>query len=274
MNPRTGSLELIHRAPTKRTRKPALLFVHGAYVGAWCWDVHFLRYLAGCGFPSYALSLRGHGASGCDREFSMLGIDDYVDDVERIVAILGEVPVLIGHSMGGLVVARLLGRSAASDSCALGAVLMAPVPMTGLTPAVLGLAMHAPMLLLEMNQMQLGQARFKELTHIRRALFSPQLEEARIRSYFSQMQHEAQRALLEMSMLHLSAFPPKPQSPLLVLGAENDGFFGRELVGATARGLGAACEIFPSMAHAMMLEPEWRVVADRIAQWADGLVKA
>jgi len=27
-------------------------------------------------------------------------------------------------------------------------------------------------------------------------------------------------------------------------------------------------------AVATVLEPEWRVVADRIAQWADGLVKA
>ena len=161
MSPRTCSLELIHRTPSKRMRKPALLFVHGAYVGAWCWDVHFLRYLAECGFPSYALSLRGHGASGCDREFSMLGIDDYVADVERVVAYARRVPVLIGHSMGGLVVARLLGRSAASNAGAPGAVLMAPVPMTGLIPAVSGVAMHAPMLLLEMNQVQLGQAWFE-----------------------------------------------------------------------------------------------------------------
>ena len=73
MDNRIGcSLELLRRVPSKPTRRPALLFVHGAYVGAWCWDVHFLRHFAARGFPSYALSLRGMGrahAKGTTRAF-------------------------------------------------------------------------------------------------------------------------------------------------------------------------------------------------------------
>ncbi len=37
-------LEVLHRKPARdRKRKaPPLVFIHGAYAGAWCWDEHFL----------------------------------------------------------------------------------------------------------------------------------------------------------------------------------------------------------------------------------------
>ena len=263
------ALELIHRAPSGRPRGPALLFVHGAYVGAWCWDVHFLPYLAGRGYPSYAASLRGHGSSGCDVDYALLGIDDYVDDVERACERIEGPLVLVGHSMGALVVRRLLARSAPTTARALGAVLMAPVPSSGLTPAVWGLAFSSPLLLAEMNRVQFGHARFDELTHIRRALFSAGADDALMRRYFGRMQRESQRALFEMSMLHLLVQPPAAKVPLLVLGAVEDGFFAPELIAATARGLAAPCEFFPDMAHAMMLETGWRDVADRIVAWTE-----
>jgi pimeloyl-ACP methyl ester carboxylesterase len=122
-----------------------------------------------------------------------------------------------------------------------------------------------------MNQVQFGHARFDQLAHVRRALFSDNVDDALVRGYFRRMQHEAQSALMEMSMLHLSALRPIPKVPLLVLGATNDGFFTPGLVAATAHGLGAACEIVPDMAHAMMLEPGWRDAADRIADWVERL---
>jgi pimeloyl-ACP methyl ester carboxylesterase len=265
-------LELICRSPPRRTRKPALVFVHGAYVGAWCWDVHFLAYFARSGYASYALSLRGHGASGCDGAYSAQGLDAYVEDVESVLARIDEPLVLIGHSMGGLVVSRCLARPHAAYRERLRAgVLMAPVPRTGLVPAVMGLALRSPLLLAELNQIQFGRSRPRALTHVRRALFSADLDEAIVRSYFVRMQPESQQAILEMSMLHFLWPDPAPAVPLLVLGAQDDGFFAPELVCADARKLGAPCEIFPDIAHAMMLERRWQRVADHIADWAAAL---
>src|ERR1700756_2747040 len=37
-----------------------LLFVHGGWHGAWCWDDHFLDFFAAAGYRAVALSLRGH----------------------------------------------------------------------------------------------------------------------------------------------------------------------------------------------------------------------
>jgi hypothetical protein len=41
------------------------------------------------------------------------------------------------------------------------------------------------------------------------------------------------------------------------------------MVDATARAYGVSAEIFPGMAHAMMLEPDWRKVADRMLDWLE-----
>jgi hypothetical protein len=39
-------LEVISRQPERRRFKTPLLFVHGAWHGAWCWEEKFLPYFA------------------------------------------------------------------------------------------------------------------------------------------------------------------------------------------------------------------------------------
>src|SRR5258708_4271807 len=74
-------------------RRPPLLFVHGGYCDSWCWQPHFLPWFAARGSSSYALSLRGHGASGGQGSLFVAGLDDYAADVERVVAQLPAAPV-------------------------------------------------------------------------------------------------------------------------------------------------------------------------------------
>ena len=76
-------LEMI--ANTKNeTRLTPILFVHGAWHAAWCWE-NFLPYFAQQGYPSYAVSLRGHGASeGRDKIRWHSAAHGYVADVTQI----------------------------------------------------------------------------------------------------------------------------------------------------------------------------------------------
>ncbi len=39
-------LEVLRREPASASESAPLLFVHGAFHGAWCWDVHFLPWFA------------------------------------------------------------------------------------------------------------------------------------------------------------------------------------------------------------------------------------
>lgn len=80
---------------------PPLVLVHGAAncSGVWAfWQTH----LAQRGWPSYAVDLRGHGGSG-PADLSTTTMEDYTDDVGRVLDELRRPAVVVGWSMGGLV---------------------------------------------------------------------------------------------------------------------------------------------------------------------------
>jgi pimeloyl-ACP methyl ester carboxylesterase len=128
-------LEMLSEAPKGPQRQPAVLFVHGAWQGAWCWET-FRPYFAENGYTAYAVSLRGHGNSEHPSYFfSWMRIRDYVADVAQAVDQLPGNPVLVGYSMGGLVRQKYL-----EDHAAPGAILLAPVPTQGVLRTALRIA--------------------------------------------------------------------------------------------------------------------------------------
>src|SRR5512145_671611 len=110
MLPFEAHLEIRRRLPALPTRKPPLLFIHGGYCDAWCWEPYFLPWFASRGYPAYALSLRGHGMSGGAETLFATALDDYEADVEHAAGGLPAPPVLIGHSMGAAIVERIVAK--------------------------------------------------------------------------------------------------------------------------------------------------------------------
>src|SRR3954469_12840970 len=111
---KVGGLELISHTPARRAKPTKLLFVHGAFVAAWCWDDNFLPYFAEHGFAAHAVSLRGHGGSEGRAELSSTTVNDYEADVQLVASHLGAPVAVIGHSMGAMVVQRCLHKLNAS----------------------------------------------------------------------------------------------------------------------------------------------------------------
>ena len=96
-----------------RERIP-LVLIHGAWLSASSFE-NFADYFEQRGFAVSAPEWpRKHGdveelRAGGD-ELAGLGLDEIVDHYESLVRALGQPPVLIGHSFGGLVVELLLDR--------------------------------------------------------------------------------------------------------------------------------------------------------------------
>ncbi len=259
-------LELISHGPASPAHPAPLLFVHGAFVAAWCWDDYFLPYFARRGFEAHALSLRGHGGSGGQEALSLAGMDDYETDVLRIVRHIGKPPVIVGHSMGGMVVQRCLYRANAAA-----AVLMASVPPEGLFGSSFLLAARDPGLFGEINLILNARAGFAAARDLRRAVFSERLADAEVERHLARMQPESQRAMFDLSWpQHLFTGRAKG-IPVLVLGGAKDAFFPASMVESTARIYGVEAEILPDIAHAMMLDPDWRQAAARIVEWLSGI---
>eukprot|EP00955_Chlamydomonas_euryale_P040753 351801-Chlamydomonas_euryale.AAC.16 len=60
----TAALMISHEfAHVQDNGRPPLLFLHGSYHGAWCWQENFLPFFADVGYNAYALSFRGQGES-------------------------------------------------------------------------------------------------------------------------------------------------------------------------------------------------------------------
>ena len=101
-------LEVIDKGHSSAAHPVPLLFVHGGWHGAWCWDDQFLGFFAENGFRAVAVSLRTHGKSVTSQRLRTCSIADYVDDAKAAADQLDGQPVIVGHSMGGFVVQKFL----------------------------------------------------------------------------------------------------------------------------------------------------------------------
>lgn len=257
-------LELITQDPTTAHRTPPLLFVHGMWHGAWCWQEHFLPYFAQRGFTCTAVSMRGHGGSQGRERLRRTRVRDLVADVESVADGLPEPPVLIGHSLGGFVVQKYLESHRAA-----GAVLLAPVPPTGALRVTLRTARHHTGPFLKANaQLRLGPlVATPELA--RANFFSPSLPQGDVVRYQRQLQDDSYLTFVDMLALDLVRRKRVHPVPMLVLGGQDDAMFSPAEIQRTGMGYAAQTEIVPGVAHDMMLDTGWQTVAERIASWLD-----
>ncbi|MFC7450465.1 alpha/beta hydrolase [Rhodococcus daqingensis] len=254
-------LEVIDRGPGSARHATPLLFIHGAWHGAWCWDEHFLDYFADEGYRALAVSLRGHGNSPAGKPIRTLTIADYVADVVSVADSLPVKPVVIGHSMGGFVVQKYLESHDAPAG-----VLLASTPPAGWRGSMLrGARRHPlPFLKASVTRKPLYLVDTPELA--RAWLFSAQMRDTKVVRYAARLQNESDRALRDM----LFVDPRRTNRvtvPVLVLGADHDTAHTPGEIRATASAYGTQAEFFPNMAHDMMLETGWRDVAGHIAKW-------
>lgn len=123
-----------------------MFFVHGGMGSAWVWH-EYMRYLAAHGVTSYAISMRGHGASWHPSFLRMLYTTtkrdfagDVVTGIKAVEEWEGRRVVLVGHSSGGGLSQFILNEG---DVEVEGLALLGAVPGSGSYVAVL-LFLHPP----------------------------------------------------------------------------------------------------------------------------------
>ncbi len=254
-------LEVIAREYEGESSYPPLLFVHGSCHAAWCWDEHFLPYFAAHGFDAYALSLRGHGASGGPWSLRWTSIADYVADVEQVAAELPGEPVVIGHSLGGFIVQKYLERHEAP-----GAVLVAPAPAVGMLAASTRMSRRDPLLSLQLLLSLEPYTMFATPERARRLLFSPDIDSETLHRHWSRLGRESFRSWVQMLTTH-----PAPErirrTPILTLAGGDDRLIPESALRRTADLYGADLTFLPDTAHDIMLEQYWQQAADAMLDW-------
>jgi pimeloyl-ACP methyl ester carboxylesterase len=262
---------IIARQPTGNPQRLPLLFIHGAWHGAWCWDAHFLPYFAEHGYASYALDLRGHGGHWIDAPMWSLTVDDYVQDVSMAAAHIAQAhdglhPVLIGHSMGGYVVQKYIERFSVP-----GAVLFASIPVMGTLPLTLRLLRDYPLTTLTSGLGVRGYPFVKQVNRVHTLFFSAGMPREEVAAYQAKMGNESFRILLDAGLLKRPRPHAAKLTSLFVMAAESDAVFPVSEEEATARAYNVPLHVVDDIAHDMMLEHQWQRSADPILTWLAGL---
>lgn len=254
-------------ANPNKVKVPPLLFIHGAFSEARVWDKNFLGFFADNGYEAHALSLRGHGLSDGHNRIYTWRLSDYVDDVARTVEDnISQPPLLIGHSMGGMVIQKYLEKYPKVA----GIILMASVPPQGLLLSNLYMLKRHPVLMQQMFIFSILGPKYGSINLLRNLLFSPDMPEEEICTLMQYAQPESYLVTLDMMGLDpLKINPDNIKVPILVLGTNSDVFIAPALVCKTAAFYHAKYHIFNGIAHAMMLDRGWKNVADYIKSWIE-----
>lgn len=254
-------LEVIDKGSATESHPVPLLFVHGAWHAAWCWDANFLNFFADKGYRAVAPSLRGHGNSSTDKPLRSCSVADFVEDIASVADSLPVPPVIIGHSMGGFFVQKYLE----SHHCPAG-VLMTSMPPQGNLGATWRWLRDYPGQFLKIAATGRTLPYINTPAAARRKFFSAWTPESDVVKYAALLQEDSARVGIDCLVLSLPR-PRRITTPLLVLGADDDGAHTRKEILATARAYRTEAEFFPRMGHDMMLEPGWADVAERIHTW-------
>lgn len=244
--------------PATGARRHPLLFVHGAWHGAWCWE-RFLPWFADRGWECHALDLRGHGESPSVRSLRRTRIRDYVDDVAAVVDSLDEDPIVIAHSMGALVAQRFL-----EERDLPGAVLLAPVPLGGVLRATLRTAWRHPLKFLQANlTWDLGPLVSKRSV-AKDLFFADDTPDVDVDRFWPMMQSESYLAYLDMLLL-VRARPQLIRTPVSVVAGSADRIFTVPEHRKMCRPYGTELVVIDGAAHDLMLDPRWEQAAAAIA---------
>jgi len=265
-------LEVISKLPSSAGHAPPILFVHGAWHAAWCWDEFFLDYFAANGYAAHAISLRAHGGSDRGIGLHRCRIRHYVEDVATVASALQESPILVGHSMGGFVVQKLLETHSAPA-----AFLLASIPPNGSRSTYARLMRNRPFDVLRANATFSLWPFISDPDRAQRLLFSAAASGEDVARYHRQLQDESMLGSLDCLALERVAVS-QVRSPVHVMGAADDAVVTDYEIRATARAYGTEAVVFDNVAHDMMLDPNWRIVADSMirkidAQFREGLSK-
>jgi pimeloyl-ACP methyl ester carboxylesterase len=89
--------------------RPDILFIHGAFTRGTRWRP-WIRYFTAAGYRCYAPSLPAHDPPD-PVALARLTFADYVEAIARLQQTFATPPIVIGHSMGGLIAQHIAARA-------------------------------------------------------------------------------------------------------------------------------------------------------------------
>lgn len=263
-------LEVLRRAPVEKSGKPPLVFLHGSYHAAWCWNVHFMPYFAQRGYDTYAVSFRGQGGSDVPEGSPAGLLEEHTSDIQHFLGEMDMEPVLFGHSFGGLVVMNYVNLESPPVK-AIG--LLNSVPPSGNQEMIMRYLVRMPIKSLRITYSFVAQAFSKDPKLCRETFFSEELDEEALQQYMELLRTSSKARLVDLRALRKSVPIGRPRAslPALVLGGEKDAVVDLEGLKETGIAYNASPVLISKLAHDCMLDAHWEDAAGAILSFVEGL---
>ena len=250
-----------------------IFMIHGMWGGAWYWR-NYTNVFEKAGYRCVTTTLRHHDMdpkAAPDPRLGSTSLLDYAEDLEREIRSLGVKPIIVGHSMGGLL-AQMLGARGLAKAL----VLLTPASPSGIIPIRVSVARSFLSVSLRwgfwrrpMRQTE-NEARYSMLQ-----LLSP----AEQHGVYERFVYESGRAFFEIGFWPLDrrgaarVDETKITCPMLVIGATQDRITPASVVRRVAKKYRhvATYKEFPNHAHWVVGEPQWQEVAEHVRQWLSAL---
>jgi pimeloyl-ACP methyl ester carboxylesterase len=249
-----------------------IFMIHGMWVGPWFWD-NYVDLFGQAGYRCVAPTLRFHDmdpAAEPDPRLGATSLLDYAEDLEREIRALGTQPIIMGHSMGGLL-AQIVG----SRGLAKALVLLGPAP-----PAGNRMLLHPSVL----RSFWSGQTKwafwgkpfrqtFEEAVYSMLHLLPPDEQ----REAYGRLVYESGRAASEIGYWFID---PRRAArveesdvtcPVLVVGASEDRITPAQITRWVARKYSSVSTYkqFDNHAHYLVAQPGWPDVAEYVEKWLE-----
>lgn len=230
--------------------KETIVFVHGVCHGAWCWEEKFIPYFQELGYKCIALNLPGHETPGSTQRISY-SLNDYVQALHQAAEKLDQPPIIIGHSMGGMILQRFLKTGTCKK-----AILLSSVPPSGALMASLRVIVN-----------QLGTLPYLftgDLLGVFTKYPLLMFNDAKIaEKHTANMCAESFLAFvgLVVPVFH------KITTPLFVIGGSDDQLITVQEFSQTAKHYGAKLAIIKGGSHDLMLDVDFEKTAKVIQEW-------
>jgi non-heme chloroperoxidase len=247
-----------------------IVMIHGMWAGGWLWE-NYRRFFEERGYACLIPTLRLHDVDPKAPPPDGLGTTsllDYAADLEKQIRQLDRLPILMGHSMGGLIAQIVANRGLASAL-----VLLSSAPPGGI------FVVRPSMIKSLSSCLRWGfwnrpiRQKFAEAVYSSMHLIPAEEQ----RSTYDRYVYESGRALYEMGFWFLDLKRASRVNgatitfPVLVIAGSEDRLTPTPLVRKIAARYGSSATYreYRHHAHRLIHEPGWQEIAADIADWLE-----
>jgi len=254
-------LEIVKQTGQEPRKNITLLFVPGLYQGAWAFADNLMPFFAARGFDVCAYSPRGHGASSGHEDAWKLHFDNFFEDLQTVARSLRGPVVLVGHSMGGMLVEKYL-----ENDSAFAAVLLCTPDGRDLRATRFTVLRRYFWPTLKFALTGNPDYLYHDRESCRDLLFAGDRSSATDKALARIAAQDGSHSVMK-ELMKFSARPQRVTTPVLMISTETDLSLPPDSLRARAAQKNYALKMYPHGSHQIFMTSGWQSIADDIDGW-------